>query len=34
MEKHGFSLQMTGLTFLGIGIGFFIGLGTTPYWNE
>ena len=34
MEKHGFSMQMTGLTFLGIGIGFLIGLATTPYWNE
>ncbi|KAH9979930.1 major facilitator superfamily domain-containing protein [Lactifluus volemus] len=33
MEKHGFNLQMTGLTFLGIAIGFFIGLATTPYWN-
>jgi len=31
MEKYDVSLQMTGLTFLGIGIGFFIGLGTTPY---
>jgi hypothetical protein len=34
MEKHGFSMQMTGLTFLGIGMGFFIGLATTPYWNK
>ena len=33
MENHGFSMQMTGLTFLGIGIGFLIGLATTPYWN-
>jgi len=34
MENHGFSMQMTGLTFLGIGIGFLIGLATTPYWDE
>jgi hypothetical protein len=33
MKNHGFNLQMTGLTFLGIAIGFFIGLATTPYWN-
>ena len=33
MKKHGFNLQMTGLTFLGIAIGFFIGLAMTPYWN-
>jgi hypothetical protein len=34
MEKHGFSLQTTGLTFLGIAIGFLLGVATTPYWNE
>jgi type III secretory pathway component EscT len=34
MEKHGFSMQMTGLTFLGIAIGFLLGVATTPYWNE
>ncbi|KAI0269964.1 MFS general substrate transporter [Gloeopeniophorella convolvens] len=32
-EKHGFNMQMTGLTFLGIGLGLLIGLATTPYWN-
>ena len=34
MEKHGLSQQMTGLTFLGIAMGFLIGLATTPYWNR
>jgi hypothetical protein len=34
MEGHGFSMQMTGLTFLGIGFGFLLGVATTPYWNE
>jgi len=34
MGKHGFSQQSTGLTFLGIAIGFLIGFATTPYWNE
>ncbi|KAI0283758.1 major facilitator superfamily domain-containing protein [Russula brevipes] len=33
-EKHGFTLQMTGMTFLGMGFGFLIGLATTPYWNK
>ncbi|KAH9985041.1 MFS general substrate transporter [Russula compacta] len=34
MKVHGFSMQMTGLSFLGIGIGFLIGFATIPYWNE
>ncbi|KAH9172062.1 MFS general substrate transporter, partial [Lactarius sanguifluus] len=33
-EKHHFSMQMTGLTFIGPGVGVFIGLATTPYWNR
>jgi len=32
--KHNFSIQMTGLTFLGIAVGNLIGLATTPYWNR
>lgn len=32
-EGHGFSVQMTGLTFLGIGVGMFIALLTQPFWN-
>ncbi|ETW81890.1 major facilitator superfamily [Heterobasidion irregulare TC 32-1] len=31
---HGFNAQMTGLTFLGIGLGMVIGLSTQPYWNR
>lgn len=31
---HGFNAQMTGLTFLGIGLGMIIGLSTQPYWNR
>ncbi|KAI0301206.1 MFS general substrate transporter [Multifurca ochricompacta] len=34
IEKHGFNLQMTGMTFLGIGIGLLLGLATMPYWNR
>jgi len=33
-EKHHFSMQMAGLTFIGIGVGVLIGLATTPYWNR
>jgi len=33
-EKHGFNLQSTGLTFLGIAIGMLLGLCTMPYWNR
>lgn len=33
-EKHGFNLQSTGLTFLGIGTGMLLGLCTMPYWNR
>ncbi|KAA1469729.1 MFS general substrate transporter [Dentipellis sp. KUC8613] len=31
---HGFNMQMTGLTFLGIGIGELLGLLTQPLWNR
>ncbi|KAF8550116.1 MFS general substrate transporter [Imleria badia] len=31
---HHFSDQMTGLTFLGIGIGMFAALSTQPLWNK
>ncbi|KAH9967017.1 MFS general substrate transporter [Russula compacta] len=33
-EKHGFNLQSTGLTFLGMAAGMLLGLGTMPYWNR
>ena len=33
-EKHGFNLQSTGLTFLGMATGMLLGLGTMPYWNR
>lgn len=32
-DVHGFNVQQTGLSFLGIGIGMFAALGTQPYWN-
>ena len=34
MEVHGFNIQDTGLTFLGIGLGMFLGLATQPLWNR
>ncbi|TFY71767.1 hypothetical protein EVG20_g1225 [Dentipellis fragilis] len=33
-ENHGFNMQMTGLTFIGILSGMLIGLSTQPYWNS
>ncbi|THH05837.1 hypothetical protein EW146_g9793 [Bondarzewia mesenterica] len=33
-QGHGFNTQMTGLTFLGIGLGEVLGLCTQPYWNR
>ncbi|KAA1470849.1 MFS general substrate transporter [Dentipellis sp. KUC8613] len=32
-QGHGFNMQTTGLTFLGIGLGQLLGLATQPYWN-
>ncbi|KAK0535172.1 hypothetical protein OC842_002401 [Tilletia horrida] len=32
--KHGFTLQQTGLTFLGLGIGMILGIMTMPYWAK
>ncbi|KAJ3729655.1 major facilitator superfamily domain-containing protein [Lentinula raphanica] len=31
---HGFNMQSTGLSFLGIGIGMLSGLASQPYWNR
>ncbi|KAF7761644.1 hypothetical protein Agabi119p4_9636 [Agaricus bisporus var. burnettii] len=31
---HGFTVQETGLGYLGIGLGMIIGLATQPYWNR
>ncbi|KAJ7049929.1 MFS general substrate transporter [Mycena amicta] len=33
-KGHHFNVQMTGLTFLGIGLGMSIGLVTQPWWNR
>ncbi|KAI0334806.1 MFS general substrate transporter [Cubamyces sp. BRFM 1775] len=32
-EVHGFNVQCTGLSFLGIGLGMVAALCTQPYWN-
>jgi multidrug resistance protein len=32
--KHGFNMQCTGLTFIGMGVGMLLGLATQPYWNR
>jgi len=34
VEKHGFNLQCTGLTFQGIAVGMLLGLCTMPFWNR
>lgn len=31
---HHFDDQMTGLTFIGIGVGMFVALSTQPLWNK
>jgi hypothetical protein len=31
---HRFNMQMTGLTFIGIGLGMFSAISTQPYWNR
>ncbi|KAK7444059.1 hypothetical protein VKT23_015456 [Stygiomarasmius scandens] len=31
---HGFNMQETGMTFLGIGLGMLIALSTQGYWNK
>lgn len=33
-RQHHFSLELTGLSFLGIGIGLMLGLATQPYINK
>lgn len=33
-EKHGFNTQMTGVSFIGIGIGMVIGTASMPWWNR
>ncbi|KAI5117818.1 hypothetical protein M0805_004948 [Coniferiporia weirii] len=33
-EKHGFNLQMTGVSFLGIGVGLLFGTLSQPFWNR
>jgi len=34
MDKHGFSLQQAGLTFLGIGLGIVCAMPTQKYFNK
>ena len=33
-DVHGFNVQQTGLSFLGIGLGMALALATQPYWNR
>ncbi|KAF8956847.1 major facilitator superfamily domain-containing protein [Flammula alnicola] len=33
-EVHGFNTQMTGLSFLGIGVGMLMAISTQPFWNR
>ncbi|KAJ7646641.1 MFS general substrate transporter [Roridomyces roridus] len=33
-DGHHFNVQSTGLSFIGIGIGMFLGLATQPIWNR
>ncbi|KAG6332618.1 hypothetical protein ID866_6471 [Astraeus odoratus] len=33
-EKHHFSIEMTGLSFLGLGIGMLAAIATQPFWNK
>ncbi|KAL4061760.1 major facilitator superfamily domain-containing protein [Scleroderma yunnanense] len=33
-DKHHFSIQMTGLSFLGLGIGMIAAISTQPLWNR
>lgn len=34
MQKHHFNMQMSGMTFLGIGLGMVLAVPTQPYWNK
>ena len=33
-QIHGFSVQETGMAFLGIGLGMILALASQPYWNS
>lgn len=33
-QVHRFNVQMTGLSFIGIGVGMCIALATQPYWIQ
>ncbi|KAG2151542.1 major facilitator superfamily domain-containing protein [Suillus clintonianus] len=33
-DVHGFNMQMTGLTFIGIGLGMVSAISTQPFWNR
>ncbi|KAG5730017.1 hypothetical protein E4T56_gene20192 [Termitomyces sp. T112] len=34
VNNHGFNVQSTGLTFLGIGLGMILAISSQPYWNR
>lgn len=33
-EGHGFDIQSTGMSFLGIGLGMVLAISTQPFWNR
>ncbi|KAF8060262.1 major facilitator superfamily domain-containing protein [Lyophyllum atratum] len=33
-DGHGFNMQSTGMTFLGIGLGMVLAISSQPYWNR
>lgn len=33
-EGHGFNMQSTGMSFLGIGLGMVLAISTQPFWNK
>lgn len=33
-EGHGFNVQSTGMSFLGIGLGMVLAISTQPFWNK
>ncbi|KAF8890945.1 major facilitator superfamily domain-containing protein [Infundibulicybe gibba] len=34
MTGHGFNIQSTGMSFLGIGLGMILAISSQPYWNR
>lgn len=33
-QQHGFTVQETGMSFLGIGVGMIMGISSQPLWNR